>query len=100
MSKNDFKKKVCKNENLFFFNFFLTTFFLFLLRQMVMRYFIKQRRDHKEKSEKNGFFLNFFGSIKKKWIIYGQLWTIYGQYLRTTWRFSDIDKIISLNLLR
>ena len=27
MSKNDLKKKVCKNENHFFFDFFLNTFF-------------------------------------------------------------------------
>ena len=30
MSKNDFKKKVCENENHFFFNFFLTHFFRIL----------------------------------------------------------------------
>ena len=32
MSKMDFKKKVCKNENHFFFNFFFWVFFAFFLR--------------------------------------------------------------------
>jgi hypothetical protein len=32
MSKMDFKKKVCKNENHFFFNFFFQLFFKHFLR--------------------------------------------------------------------
>ena len=82
MSKMDFKKKVCKNENHFFFNFFLKRFFLNFYTLNDLSTFDKNEDETiRKKVKKWDFFRifrdfsNFFGT---DWTTFGQLWTTFG----------------------
>ena len=75
MSKMDFKKKVCKNENHFFFTFFFDTFFrIFLTSNDVATFGENVVESIRKKVKKWDFFRifldfsNFFGS---DWTTFG-----------------------------
>jgi hypothetical protein len=57
----DFKKKVCKNENHFFFDFFLRFFFAIFYDKWSDDFLRNCNREHKKKSEKIWIFRDFSG---------------------------------------
>ena len=75
MSKIDFKKKVCKNENHFFFHIFFLAFIRIFLTINDQLTFYKNVVETIRKNVKNriffgffGIFLDFFGT---DWITFG-----------------------------
>ncbi len=78
MSKNDFKKKVCENENHFFFQIFLTHFFSYSYMINGNIVFDQNRtktiRKKVKKSDFFGIFRNFLEFFGAEWTTFGQLW--------------------------
>ena len=87
MSKNDFKKKVCKNENHFFFDFFLKFIFHIFKRYMITSLLSKKATETiRKKVKKSDFFgifrdfseifIFFSDQMDNFWIIFHPIWTI------------------------
>ena len=77
MSKMDFKKKVCKNENYFFLTFF-SYFFTIYGNATCDKIMTETIRKKVKKSDFFGIFWDFLGFFQTKWTTFGQLCTFFG----------------------
>ena len=83
----DFKKKVCKNENQFFFDFFFRHFFHDLITIIGLTTFHKKMAETIRKKVKNsdffGFFLDFSNFFGFFWDRMDNFWTTLDNFWTT-----------------
>ena len=75
MSKMDFKKKVCKNENHFFFDFFFEGFFSSFFTINGLTTFCENAIESIRKKVKKSGFFGIFGDFSD---FFGTDWTTFG----------------------